>query len=248
VTNARVASQEESEALMKRSTRTALAIVTMLAAGCGGRVASGTTDGSDSEATGTTFGGPTAKQSGSGGQRQGQQGSDSSGGAFGSGGDSSNGGSSSSSGSSGNGSANGGTSNTNGSACSVVLTNLFGNFSNVAFDDVTGGGISEGAPFQVGCNFSDASNDYSFSATFVGGATTGQIVTTDARVTRASRTCQTDCPYDTVQLPKCDFTVSVASARSFVGSFQCSVPGGEDMPPASVNGSMNVMLVPDTLK
>jgi hypothetical protein len=226
---------------MKRSTRTALAIATILVAGCGGRVAPTTTDGSGNELTGTTQNGPATKPSGGAGQ--GQQGSDSSGSGASSGGsgNSSTGASSSNTGSSGSNAPSNG-------ACSVVLSDLFGSFTDVTFDGAHGGGISEGAPFQVGCEFSDASNDYSFSATFVGGATTGHVTTTDARVTRASRTCQSDCPYDAVDLTQCDFDVSVATAQTFVASFKCSAPAGEDLPPERVSGSMNVMLVPDTLK
>jgi hypothetical protein len=231
---------------MERTTRFALALVTpLLVAGCGGRVAPTNTDDQGGDSTGTTPGGPTSKQSGNAGQ--GQQGSDSSGGALGGGsGDSSSGGSSTQTGSNGASSSGGG--GPGSGSCSVVLSNVFGNFTDTTFDGAHGGGVSEGVPWQVGCEFSDASYDYSFSATFLGGATTGHVVTMDARLTRASRTCSADCPYDDAQLAKCDFSVSVATDQAFVASFQCSMPSGEDLPPAGVNGSMNVTLVPDTLK
>jgi hypothetical protein len=235
---------------MKHTTWATLAIVSALACACGGRVApaSGDGTGTDGSGTSTTRGGPSAKGSAP------EQGSDSSGGS--SSGDSSNGAASAGSTTNGSGFAASGSSGTsgtnggsaNGAACSVVLSDVWELYSNVTSKDATGGGISEGMPFQVGCNFSDDTYDYSFSATFIGGAKTGDVTTTDAHVTRVPRSCKTDCSLDSAPMTSCDFQVTVASESTFQATFSCVAQQGEDLPPRQASGSMNVMLVPDTLK
>jgi hypothetical protein len=137
--------------------------------------------------------------------------------------------------------------------CALTISGVFEAQSMTA----QGSGLSEGdGAGVVFCSFNDGVYDVQLTATFNGVAKVGLNQTVDASVRRYVQSGEDlpgcpggpdACPPISVEGQGCTFDVEISDGETLKGRFSCDIDGGASGV-AVVTGSMNVKLVPDTLK